>query len=413
MAANLLCVWWLIENSMVHCFTFDFLLGVTRTAGRRNLPIWLVVNGAATLAVIFFQPPAAFLFSVLTLGIFAKIILNISSPDLIVPMAVILTLCTLKEGFSALFLSWISVSFRSPTGGIGEQLLIPLLLDVLLFVALRTVKKHCPLKLERSIFPYLYIFLPACVFAILAIRWGLRLDYSDFEPYLAAFNTGARLSAFYLMIGAAVVIFIAFGTFGRMVYLSEREKLLENQLAAINGHNRSYAAFQHDINNHLLVISGLLRERSFARAEQYANQLKASCEPLHSIVSTGNLALDVLLREKLDAAKRSHITVVYDVCLGGFSASDTDLCALFSNILDNAIAACLNEPEDSRYLSLSAKVRSQFLVVEAINTASADGPVLFGTGLNNIRRIAENYQGTMETELSSGRFRISVLLCSR
>lgn len=150
MAANLLCVWWLIENSMVHCFTFDFLLGVTRTAGRRNLPIWLVVNGAATLAVIFFRPPAAFLFSVLILSVFAKIILNISSPDLIVPMAVVLTLCTLKEGFSALLLSWISVSFRSPTGGIGEQLLIPLLLDVLLFAALRIVKKHCPLKLERS-----------------------------------------------------------------------------------------------------------------------------------------------------------------------------------------------------------------------------------------------------------------------
>lgn len=88
------------------------------------------------------------------------------------------------------------------------------------------------------------------------------------------------------------------------------------------------------------MISGLLRDKSFAPAEQYANRRRAGSELLHDIVSTGNLALDVLLREKLEIAKRGHITVAHNVALGKFAASDTDLCTLFSNISDNVIAAC-------------------------------------------------------------------------
>lgn len=413
MGASLLCVWWLEENSIVHWLTFDFLLNVTRTGSRRRLPIWLAVNGAAALVMIFFRPPAAFLFGVLFLGVFAKTVLKIPSPDLIVPMAVIAVLCTLKEGVSALLLSWLSVSFRSPTGGVTEQILIPLLMDTLLFAALRVAREHCPRELDRPIPLHLHSFLPACVFAVPAIRWGLRLDRSDFEPYLAAFSTNTRLSVLGLMAGAAVILFTSFWSMCRLAGLSGRERLLQSQLAETNERGRSYAAFQHDIDNHLLVISGLLREGAFAQAEQYANRLKASSGALSGGVSTGSPALDVLLREKLYAAKQGHIAVAHDVNLGNFAASDTDLCALFSNILDNAIAASLKEPEESRSLSLTAKVRSRFLVVEAVNTASAAGPVLFGTGLNNIRSIAERYQGAVEVELNGGRFRISVLLCSR
>ena len=415
MAVSLpLCIWWLAESSLVCCFTFDFLLRVTGADGRRYLPAWLAANGAATLAVVLFRPPAAFLFSVLFPCVFAAAVLKIPVPSLAAPMAAIAVLCTLKEGFSALLLSWLSVSFRSPSGGIAEQLLISFLLDALLFAALWMLQARYPQGRGRPAPFCLRLLLPSCVFVLLAIRCGLRLDHPDFASFLAAFGANARLSALFSLAGAAVIVFAAFAAFCRLACLSEQEKLLRDQLVEIKGRNQSYAAFQHDIHNHLLVISGLLRERSFSEAEQYTNLLQLRSGPLLAGVSTGRPALDVLLREKQNAAKRDHIAVRYDIGItAGFAVDDTDLCALFSNILDNAIAACLNEPEDSRFLTLSAKAKSKLLIIEAVNSTSASGPVLFGTGLGNIRRIAQLYQGTMEAEQCGGRFRISVLLCSR
>ena len=58
-------------------------------------------------------------------------------------------------------------------------------------------------------------------------------------------------------------------------------------------------------------------------------------------------------------------------------------------------------------------MRSQLLFIESANTASnVSQPVKEGIGLNNIKNMAEKYQGTMEWEICDGVFRISVLLCS-
>lgn len=413
MLTLLLCVWWLVENGLAHFLAFNFLLSTVRADGRRHLLLWLSVNGIATLAAIFFQLPAAFLFSVLLLAVFAMIVLQIPASDLIVPITVIATLYTLKEGISALVLSWLSVSFQSPTGGILEQLLVPLLLDAVLLAALRIAQKRHLQILQTANPAHLYILLSPCTFAVFTIRCGLRLDCSDFEPYLAAFDVGVRFSTLCCIAGLAIVVFSALAAFCGLARLSDRERLLCGQLAAAEQRNMRRTAFQHDIDNHLLVMSGLLREKSFTQAERYANRLRVGSDQLRADVSTGNLALDVLLREKLAAAQDGHITVTHDVNVPeGFGVEDTDLCALFANIFDNAITACLDEPPKERFFSLSACIKSQFLVVEAVNATSGSGPIVFGTGLTNIRRIVENYHGTMETELSGGRFRISVLLCS-
>ena len=97
-----------------------------------------------------------------------------------------------------------------------------------------------------------------------------------------------------------------------------------------------------------------------------------------------------------------------------FNIDDMDLCVLFSNILDNAITACIEgDVRGTVAISICQSKNHNFLIVEAVNTTSATKAIVFGTGLMNIQHIAEKYHGTMETELSNQRFRISVLLCSQ
>lgn len=424
LSQSLFYVWCVLENSFVHYFIFEFLMYVTQKNGRRYLPIWLIGNGLITLIVTWLQIPGTFLVDALILFAFARIALKIHSSELVAPITIIFTFYTFVEGYSAFIMSWLSSSFHSPTGGKLEQAIVPLLLDVLFFCALQIIKRRYSYTLRQSISSYLYVLLFPCAIIVLGIRYGLKLDSRDFEQHLSSFGVNVRFTVLLTMLVAGIMVFMMIEVFCKIIQLTKHEKavaLLQSQLSGqkvyieeAKKRNERYSSFQHDIDNHLLVISGLLRDKLFTQAEQYTNKLHISCGALLMNVSTGKPALDVLLKEKLSYAKQNQITVTYDVVIPeGFNIDDMDLCVLFSNILDNAITACAEGTEEKKLLSLSAKVKAQFLIIEAANTTSAAEPITFGTGLANIQHITEKYHGTMETELNSRRFRISILLCSQ
>ncbi len=406
-------IWCVLESSFVHYFIFDFLLCVTQKNGRHYLPVWLIGNGLITLTAAVLQLPATFVIHVLVLFVFAKGAFKIRSSQLVVPVTIIFTFYTFVEGYSAFIMSWLSSNFNSPTGGKLEQVLTQLLLDTLFFCALQTIKKRYSYTLRQSISSYLYVLLLPCAMIVLSVRYGLNLDSRDFERHLSLLGINGRLVVLTAMFTALIIVFVMIEVFCKIIQLTEHEKaaaLLQNQL---NGQkvyieeakkrNERYSSFQHDINNHLLVIYGLLRDQMFAQAQQYTEKLHISCGMLLMGVSTGKPVLDVLMKEKLSYAKHNHIAVTYNVTIPeSFGIDDMDLCVLFSNILDNAITACIEETQGERLLSLSAQARSQFLVVEAVNTTSATKPIALGTGLMNIQHIAEKYLGTMETELLYG-----------
>lgn len=82
-----------------------------------------------------------------------------------------------------------------------------------------------------------------------------------------------------------------------------------------------------------------------------------------------------------------------------------------SNALDNAIKACLQENQEKPDITIIVKPHRQFQIIEVTNSVSSAMAVSYGTGLTNIRRTADKYQGSMEFEQADGRFRLSVLLC--
>jgi len=86
---------------------------------------------------------------------------------------------------------------------------------------------------------------------------------------------------------------------------------------------------------------------------------------------------------------------------------------LFSNILDNAIAACQKLPQEKRFISLSAAARSNLFTLEAVNSAPVNPNFQESTGLRNIRQIAEQYHGIMEIKYEQERFQLSVLICAK
>lgn len=419
----LLCIWWVLENGIIHYFAFDFLLWCTKKNGKNWIILWITINAFIAVAVTYYQISGTFLFDLIFLFLFSKLAVTIKPADMIAPSAIIFTLYTLMEGISAVMMAEVSRSITSPQLGTVIQIIISAFLAVLFVCSLYRMKKKYAATLQNPIASYLYILLLPYSLMILVIRYGLQLDNSNFEQYLSSLGFDVRLMVFLSMAGAAVVVFAMINIFCKIIYLSEKEKMIGHLQIQLNSQkiyideaqkrSSQYASFQHDIRNHLLVLSGLLHSQQFTQAEQYTQKLHKNCAALFPCIVTGKTVLDILLNEKLNYARNSQIETVCSVSIpADFEVDDLDLCVLFANIMDNAITACIKE-SDKRFLSLKAKTKADFLIIESVNTAAGTQTIQEGTGLSNIRHIAEKYQGTMETELKDNHFQIHVLLCSK
>lgn len=418
-----LYLWWMVSNGILAYFSIDFFLSITQTDGKKHIPILLAVTIVLTAAVTRWQIPGTFWLEIPLWMVYAVVFIKIRWTDLLAPMSILFTLRTFAEGFTAVLTAYAAAHWNLPFDGTLVQIVLSLSLDILFLLLLVWIQKRVAFSLQNSISPYLYALLLPGALMVLTIRYGLRLDSPSFAQYLFSFRRDGSFTALLLLSGAAVVFFIMIEIVCKVIRLTEQETavaLLTRQLAAQQTYleeaktrDAQYSAFQHDIKNHLLVLSGLIQEAKYGAAEQYAVALQAGCSSLTIPVSTGNLILDTLLKEKLGHARYCEIRVDCSVQIPPhFHIEDLDLCVVFSNILDNAITACMQVEQSKRVLSITTKVRANFLVIESTNSVAVSRPIEKGIGLRNIEAISRKYQGITEIENTDGTFRISVLLCT-
>lgn len=415
-------LWWMLENTATHYFIFDFLLRETGTGGRHMLPLWIGANAALTLFMLRFQIPFAFLWDILFLIFFSVYALKIRLPEFTAPVSALILLLTLKEGLSASLLSWSSRNVHSATGGLAEQIGISALIVFLFFLAQKMISERYSRALRQAAPSFLYFLTIPCLLFSFIIRFSMQLDSLALEASLNALNPRLHAALFFLLLTASAVFVLLLEAFRQIARLSEKEKqtaVLERQIAGqrlylreARKRNAQYASFHHDIENHFLVLSGLLHEKHLPQAEAYLLGLRKQNAPLTIPISTGNMALDALLSEKLGYAEAWQIRVEHSIKIPtDFAIDNLDLCALFSNLFDNAITACQKQ-RTARFFSLRTVTRGRFLFIEETNPAAAATEIQEGTGFRNMRQIAEKYHGTVETERKDGIVRISVLLCS-
>ena len=419
------CIWGLLTDEAVHALELSFLLDTTGAEREKwHMPVWLAVNGMMIVAAIRFRIPGMFLWDVLFLLLFPKLALHVRWERLATPAAILFTLYTFMEGFSAVLMSWLSRNIRLPKGGYGVQALLSVSFSLLFFLCLRLIRKKYLAVLKHPVSSCLYILLLPCGLIVLAVRYGLRLDGSGFEAWLSTFGAHATLGVLLLMTAAVALFFLITEAFCRILSLTWQEReaaLLRSQregwriyMEEARKRNEQYASFRHDLANHLLVLSGLLRDKNYEEAEIWAGKLHGGSILPSVHVSTGSLVLDTLLTEKISHAGRVGIETDCRVWIPDtFHADDMDLCVIFANLMDNAIHACEREEGEKPFLTIFTQSRAGLLVIEAANSCSSASPVKFGTGLENVRTVAGKYQGTLKTEKRNGIFRISVLLCAR
>lgn len=195
----------------------------------------------------------------------------------------------------------------------------------------------------------------------------------------------------------------------------ERRTRLERQLRAQRRHFRT---LRRELDQAMSVddaIEARLAEVRAALARRDADAVCAWCADLSARLPRcrafcRHKAVDALCATIVPALRRDGVTCDLAIELDDdCPLPSAELCALFSNLLDNAAAACLALPSDRRWMTLRAHVVLDCLVVEArnatsstprrrrVNAAARSGRFgRHGWGLSIIRRIAERRGGTLD-----------------
>lgn len=416
-------IWWLLFNGYIQYLEIDFLAAVTDNHERKYIPLWIIVNEFLVIWNLYFRLPNIFFIHILLLLVFSIFFMKRQWTLIVAPWIIISTLYTFMEGYSAVFMYWISRNMRFQLQGIFFQILISLILIVIYFCIVRFIQKRYLSTMQWPAASYLYILLFPCTFMVIMVRWGLKLDSHNLENYFSSIGIDTGFAVFMIMNGAIVIFLIMIKTFYTIVRLAQQETnmaILQVQLEGqkiyveeAKKRNQEYSKFQHDINNHLLVLSGLIKKKEYVKADEYINKLHISSQSLAIISSTGNAILDILLDEKVSYAIRNGISISCNVKIpDDFSFDDMDLNIIFANILDNAIQECINFPCKESTISIYGKTHGHFFLIESINTSRNSCSIKDGIGLTNIKNVAAKYQGTVEISNENGKFRISVLLCA-
>ena len=206
---------------------------------------------------------------------------------------------------------------------------------------------------------------------------------------------------------------------------SEKELALLNQSMALQTENyraleRSYRAQRsasHEFKHQLQVIGDLLRDGNTREAQDYVTELQSQQTSRLFAAKTGNTIVDAILNEKYQRARENGIDISYKVNdLSCLKISTDALVVLLSNLLDNAIEACLRIP-DNRKIECSL-ILEESLFLSIRNTAPpvkiADGRIEttkenkmeHGYGLPAVQRILKQFSGEMVIDYSEPWFQV-------
>lgn len=208
----------------------------------------------------------------------------------------------------------------------------------------------------------------------------------------------------------------------REMLLREQQQQYLLRKESIDAVNRKY----HDLKHYLAGFEALAATGSTdsTQVQSYVKAIGDELRPYEQFLDTGNEVLDILLPERIRACQEKEIRLVplIDGRKLDFIAVP-DLCAIFGNAMDNAMEATEKLEPAKREIHVRIGVTDGFAMLCFRNRFDGhlkkQGDRLLsrktnaaehGYGLDNIRRIAEQYGGTAAYEIEGEEFSLNVLL---
>ena len=244
---------------------------------------------------------------------------------------------------------------------------------------------------------------------------------------------GIKLNFFQIMLSLSGILLVCMTYFflrmrelkKEQEYTEQKNQILQKNYLVAKESYESNARLYHDMKNHFILIQQYLEDGKNTEAQEYLKKIIGE----HSAYSieqwTGIEAVDYVLSQKADIAKRQGIHVnIHAEYPKGCKIDPVDLCTILTNVFDNAIEACEKCPPDmERKITLTIRRIHQFIMIQIANSSMASTPIRNGAvvtskkdqnrhgwGLLNVKSAVEKYHGTMEFDYSDSVFTMNIML---
>lgn len=255
-------------------------------------------------------------------------------------------------------------------------------------------------------------------------RWGIQLScfvityligWLLFTMSIENDKMPEFLTASILIAGMNILIYVLLDRMQRDAALREEHRVSDVSLAAqeaqIRETREQYEKMQtlrHDMRHYLTAAAGLLSEGKTEAARAYIeNVLDEQVNRTMVGIDTDNVVVDAVINHRIAVCQQEQIEMKCMIDADSWTAADTDMSVLLSNLLDNAIDGCRSVSNPHIELVIGTKKTFTYLVVKNSIASSVlkKNPKLWtdkedqtkhGFGVLSIRRIAEKYGGSVE-----------------
>lgn len=203
--------------------------------------------------------------------------------------------------------------------------------------------------------------------------------------------------------------------------LHQRVKGYANQLDIMLQGEEKVRALRHDMKHHMNELKILAAKGENREIEEYIGSMEEFITNPNEIVSSGNLEIDSVMNYMLRRAKQELLTVNVNVRLPKSVGHSFDINVILGNLLENAIEAARQTEE--KKLNVNIELQQGFLRIQIENSYTGKlekrhrkllttkrTKELHGIGLENVRKIVEKYDGTMEVCPDSDMFRVMLII---
>jgi len=209
---------------------------------------------------------------------------------------------------------------------------------------------------------------------------------------------------------------------GAKMALSLLLESADQQLSALQATQKQAAIYRHDMRHHLALIAGYLADGDLEKAENYVRLAQADIEDITPTRYCEHNTVNLILSFFAAKAKKNGVLLSVDAQLPqALSISETELCALLSNGIENAIEAAAQAAEEQfKKVRISCQTHKGNLLIFIEN--SFTGKLAMenglpqscreghGFGVKSMDMIVEKYNGYCSFEAKGEIFTMRIVL---
>jgi signal transduction histidine kinase len=299
-----------------------------------------------------------------------------------------------------------------------------LLPAVLIFIAVYMLY----LGIRKKNKPAVAMFLAILVLAVAAVLELLNYYFVFTERNSVLFQNGLQLFCLIILVFGCVEVRQNMELRYRNLELAHDIEMLEQSVEIQKERGRVLTAYEseirrqrHDLRHHLRYLRQLLQDGKDREAAAYIESLDQAI-PVGTITRyCENSMVNAVISYYAALAHSDQIRMEVSVRIPAANPhiSDSHLCVILGNLLENAGEACRRMTEGERWIRLRTKVHGELLFISMDNSCEGtvqpqDGRYLSskrneeGIGLRSVRSLAKVHGGTAEFTSGDNWFRSEI-----